>query len=169
VDSPSSGHHLKAFQSSGRKEDLLACLQAEGRDPADHLAAFEGLEEALRPLFFGLRPAPEDLDRRRLGEHATATTEILHWLAGSPKADLKTAAIELMGGLGWETFVPHLERALSSPASWERMTALRSLARLPGSRAAELVRRAVDDPDPAVSAAARELLDPRGQTRPDGR
>lgn len=162
MDPSSPTRHLEAFKRLGRREDLLAYVGARGGNPDPYAAAIDALRAALEPLAFGLRPALGALDRESLREHAAATTEILDWLADSPNADLKTAAMEVMGSLGWEAFVPRLERALSAAPSWERVAAIDGLAKLPGRRAAELVRRAVDDPDPAVRSAARQIVESRG-------
>jgi HEAT repeat protein len=111
----------------------------------------------------------DELDRVGLRRHEAAAVDILVWLSESPKADLKTAAIELMGALGWESFLAPLERALSSPTSWEREAAIGSLAKLPGRRAAELLGRAADDADRVVRAAAQRALESRSAKGEDDR
>ena len=169
MDSPPTTDPLQVFQSSGRKEDLLAYLRATGRKPDEHSAAIDALGLALEPPSFGLRPAVRVPDREGLVKHAAATTEILAWLSASPKADLKTAAMELMGSLGWDAFIPALERSLSSSAVWERIAAIQSLALVPGQRAADLIRGAAGDADPAVRAAAHRALDSHHETRPRDR
>lgn len=140
-------------------EHLLAFVRASGRDlgPFEHAA--RSLDPVLHPLLFGFQPARERLDREALITVAGPTAEILGWLADSRKADLREAAIGLMGALGWESFLPRLEQALVAPNAWERAAAVKALAKVGTARTRSLLVRALDDPDPAIRLAARRATD----------
>ncbi len=65
---------------------------------------------------------------------------------------------QLLGDLRSETAPYHLRRRLDDEAPRVRMAVIDSLARIGGETAAQLVLPALSDPDPAVRAAALELL-----------
>jgi HEAT repeat protein len=146
----------------------LAYVSALRGDASRYAVAMDALEEVLRPLWFGLAPAVGRLDPARLEPLTTPVVDILSWLADSDKADLKTAAIALMSALGWETFLPRLNRSLRSSFVWERAAAVDALARIGTPAAHTLLRSIGDDPDPAIRAAIRQAIGP-GDHRPGGR
>ncbi len=139
---------------------MLAYVNALHRDARPYGAAMDALEGVLRPLSFGLRPDLLLVDENLLRQSAAAVVDILSWLADSEKADLKTAAISLMGVLGWESLLARMERSLQASPTWERAAAVEALARMGTPRARALLRGAEQDPDPAVRAAIRRALDP---------
>lgn len=154
-----SADHLRRFQDLGTKEALLVYVQTLGQETAEYEKAMDAIEPVLRPLSFGMRPAQELLDREALQRWPDAVRDILSWLADSQKADRKTAAVELMGALGWESFIPRLEQLLSSAVPWERMASVQALAQMGTSRAIRLLRGAVMDPDPAIRNAVHRALE----------
>jgi hypothetical protein len=127
MDSTAPDNRLRRYQDSLRKEDLLAYLEASSRRSPAYERALDALEPVLRPLGFGFQPALGLLDREALRADAGAVSDILSWIADSGKADAKTAGLTVMGALGWDVFLPRLERSLASPVEWERETAQRAL------------------------------------------
>ena len=136
----------------------MAYVSALRGDAARYGAAMDALEDVLRPLSFGLAPALSLVDPFRLQPLADAVTDILSWLADSEKADLKTAALALMGVLGWESFLARLGRSLRAEATWERAAAVDALARMGTRDARALLLGVGEDPDPGVRAAIRRAL-----------
>jgi HEAT repeat protein len=146
---------LEHFQAHGDRESLLAYIRLLDRNVKEYEAVVAAMEPVFDGLLFGERPCYESLDVNVLRRNRAETEAIVRWTAASSKADIKTSAIELMGVLGWDTFIPLLEQMLSAPAQWERLTAVSALTLISSGRARELLNRAARDPDPQVRKAAR--------------
>ncbi len=151
-------HHLQHFQDFGDTNSLLDFVRADGRDARKFQKVIELLASVFEALSFGVRPLYNNIDRNALRLHTTEVENIIKWMADSNKADMKTVAIELMGFLGWESFVPRLERCLLSEFKWERLTAIKALEQMGSERAIEILRVAIDDSEPEICEAVREAL-----------
>ncbi|MGB2603143.1 MAG: HEAT repeat domain-containing protein [Candidatus Sulfotelmatobacter sp.] len=157
---------LEHVQEDGDSKSLLEFIRESGRP----VPRFQEAVAALAPVFEGLhhgeRPLYESLHRDSLRQLRPEVEEIAQWMSASGKADIKTRAIELMGALGYGSFVAPLERFLRSEVQWERLTAIGALGQITGKPAAELLAEAAEDPDPQIRAEARRVT--AGRRKTDG-
>jgi len=155
--------NLKRFQENGDIESLLHFVRTSGRDEETYKAALDDLKPVLDALSFGWRPIYKNLDLTALRKRVTEVTDIVVWMAGSDSADMKSRAIELMGILGWESFIPLLRQHFSSEAEWERLAAIRALGQFSGDLTSEIFHAAAEyDPSQEVRDAARQQLELTG-------
>lgn len=123
--------------------------------------AAAALGGVLKQLGFGETPRYGELDTAYLERRESETVAIVNWMEDSGKADMKSCAVELMGVLGWEAFLPRLERLFTDGVRWEHLAAIRSLARMPQPQAEAFLRRAARDPDAEIRAEAERALTAR--------
>ena len=154
---------LDQFQESGDTGSLLEFVQASGRDVKNYEQAIAGLAPVFEALNFGEQPQYQRLDTDRLSQLKAETKEIVTWMCGSNKADMRTIGIELMGVLGYASFLPSLEHFLFSGIEWERLTAIAALGKMSGERPVELLRMTAQDPNPQIQAEALRVLGGRGK------
>lgn len=155
---------LKRFQEQGDIDSLLRFVQATGRTVDEYEAASNDLKPIWEALSFGWRPTYQDLNLVNLRRREAAVSDIVIWMAGSGKADMKTMAIELMGFLHWKSFVTPLRQHLSSDAVWTRIAAVGALGQFADDWTLEIFRAlAGSDPDPGVRRAASELLEAKAR------
>jgi HEAT repeat protein len=64
-----------------------------------------------------------------------------------------------MGVMDWQPFIPALQAALDFGQDWERIEAVRALARMSHPEVREILEAARHDPEPAVRNAVREALE----------
>lgn len=153
---------LERFQEHVDGEALLRFVQSIGRQEEPYRTALRDLKTVLEAVSFGWRPAYDDLDWAALERHADLIADIVEWMAGSPKADMTSAAIELIGRLRWPRFVPVLRRHLSSDEGWQRVVTIVALGRFADEETLEMLRSAAErDPDPEARNAARQQLEAR--------
>jgi HEAT repeat protein len=155
---------LQRFQEYGDTKSLLEFVRLSGRSVQKYARAVGALAPVFEALTHGERPSYESLDTGALGHLMAEVEDIVEWMAAGSKADIRTRAIELMGALGCERFVPRLEGFLFSQVQWERLTAIAALAQIPGERSAELLRIAADDHDPQIRAEVRRVTKARENT-----
>ncbi len=84
--------------------------------------------------------------------------DILKWMADSEKADIKVTAMQVMGFLGWESFITYLSQCLSSGIKWERLAAIGALGEIPSEQSLDALRVVVEDPDPEIRTATGAAL-----------
>lgn len=149
---------LERFQASGSTHSLLEYVRASKLDEPKYQNAIEVLAPVFEGLQFGERPQYYSLNIDALRQQREEVENVVRWMAGSNKADVKSAAIELMGILGWESFFPDLEQSVASAATWERIVAITALGQMSSIQAAEVLESATKDPDPQVSQAAHRAL-----------
>ena len=151
--------NLKRFQENVDIESLLHFVRSGGRDEEIYKAALDDLKPILDALSFGWRPIYKNLDLTALQGRMTEVTDIVIWMAGSDSADMKSTAIELMGILGWEAFIPLLRQHFSSEAEWERIAAIRALGQFTGDFTSGIFHAAAEyDSSQEVRDVARQLL-----------
>ncbi|MCZ7406264.1 MAG: HEAT repeat domain-containing protein [Candidatus Methanoperedens sp.] len=155
---PSNERNLQNFQDYGKTGNLLEFVRASGLNVQKYRDALDALGSIFESLSFGEQPIYRNLDLNALQERKTEVKDIVNWMADSNKADMKTVAIELMGFLGWESFVSRLERCLLSEFKWERLTAIKALEQMGSERAVEILRVAIEDSDPEIREAVRKAL-----------
>ena len=159
MTSTTGKHDLEQFQDSGDINSLLRFVRAEGKDQDKYKDAVGHLKLVFDAQMFGVRPIYENLDRVALRQCMAEVTDIVGWMASSDKADLKIRAIELIGFLGWEPFLPLLEQHLASEAKWERLTAISALGQIASARAVTILTAVTDhDPDPEIRTAAQRAI-----------
>jgi len=165
-DPVSSEDPLRRFQERGDRESLTRLIRARGLDLDRYGAAVTALSPVLDALASGESPLFAKVDRAAAESSAAEVEAVVGWMAGSDRANLRAGAIGLMGALGWPSFLETLESSLASEAPWERLTAVRALARMESGKATELLLQARADPDPEVRAEAARALDPAGGGSP---
>jgi hypothetical protein len=148
---------LERFQEYGDTKSLLEFVRSSGRSVRSYEEAVAGMAPVFEGLAHGERPSYESLDRDLLRQLNAEVKEIVQWMCASNKADIRTRAIELMGTLGYESFVAPLERFLFSEIQWERLTAIAALGQMPGKRPVEILSVAAEDPDPEIRAEVRRV------------
>jgi HEAT repeat protein len=149
---------LGKFLEHGDWESLVKFLREAFPDVPAYQEAAVALAGALDALNFGETPHSEVLDKDYLAQRASETVAIVNWMADSTKADMQESAIDVMGTLGWEPFLVRLESLLCHGEQWQRIAALRSLARLRQPVAQDLLHRAAQDSDPVIRAEALRVL-----------
>jgi hypothetical protein len=149
---------LQWFRETGSTTSLLDFVRGTGKDEQRYKEALDLLKPVFEALTFGWRPEYQNLDRNALRQRMTEVVDIITWMAGSVKADMKTRALELMGHLGWDPFFPLLQQHLASGEKWERLTAVRALGQTASDRTAPLLRELAADPDPEIRDAVRRLF-----------
>ena len=159
MNGPAVDLNLKAFQERADVDGLLRFVRASGRNEAAYQGALNDLKPVFEALSFGWHPQYEQLDVTALASRAAEITDIINWMAGSAKADMRTSAIDLMGMLGWQAFIPSLRHHLESSAAWEREAAVRATGRFSGEWTVEALRAAAErDPNAQVRDAALQQL-----------
>jgi hypothetical protein len=151
-------NHLAHFQNFGDTASLLRFVSQSGRDMPSYQEAINGLSPVFEYMSAGFQPNYKELDLDGLRRHGSEIEEILRWMADSPKANMKTVALNLMGYLGWETFRPLLEQSLSSKSQWERLTAIQSIGKVKDDWAAETLTAISADADPLVRKEVAQAL-----------
>lgn len=131
---------LAEFKESGDTKSLLAFVEQSGRNLEAFKKVVHGLGAVFDSLSFGEYPNVDEIDVGLLAQNAAAVESVVKWMAESKKADMKSAALDLMGRLGWESFKPDMVRSLSSENEWERTTARNALKRIKSQWATELMR-----------------------------
>jgi hypothetical protein len=150
--------YLRQFQDYGNRDSLEQFVRASGLDLGKYVSALNQLMPVFDALSFGEQPNYERIDKTPLEQHASEVQQILTWMTASGKADMRAAAIGLMGLLSWEVFFPPLERFLASDVQWERLAAIRALAKNQNKKAAALLRGALLDSDSQVRAESAAAL-----------
>ncbi|HEX9988837.1 MAG TPA: HEAT repeat domain-containing protein [Chloroflexia bacterium] len=151
--------YLNGFQETGSLDSLFEYVRASKRDEQRYREAADALAPIFEALQFGEQPQYDRLDANALRARMSEVEDIATWMAHSSKADLKSTGLELMGFLGWDSFLSCLEESASSEADWERLTAINALAQVPTPRAAEALKAALEDSDPQVRRAAKRALE----------
>lgn len=118
----------------------------------------DALEPVLDAVSAGEYPRYAEVARVSLDSDAAETYEVLRWLLGSAKADLRAVGLTLVGVLGVRELVPDLIEAARSPHQWERLTAIEALARIPGGPNRGALDALRDHPDPITAEAARAAI-----------
>lgn len=149
---------LQQFQDTGSLDSLIRYVREKGESEEGYRKAGELLQPVLGKLSFGEHPTYDELDWRALQQHRVQAEKIFGWMAGSGKADLRTAGLELMGRSGWANLVSAVEQHTRAPAGWERLAAVRALGRLGGAQAQRRLREMANDPDAEVKAAVGAAL-----------
>jgi HEAT repeat protein len=150
--SASGEPNLRRFQETGEMASLLAHVRQSGEDAPMFEQAIARLAPVLDPIAFGEHPRLDAVSEADLQPVAAQVIAILGWMLDSPKANLRDAATDLMGALGWETFLPTLTARFATGATADRVAALRALSRMPQAQAHYIVHEAGTDPDPEVRA-----------------
>ena len=114
---------LREFQETGKTDRLLEFVRSSGRHVDSYRKVLAALRPVLEPLSFGEQPRYDDVEHEALAAHVQATVDVIRWSAGSNRADLRSAALRLMGTLGWDEFSGDLLTATRSPDAWERLAA----------------------------------------------
>lgn len=98
---------------------------------------------------------------RALGQLPCETSlQILRQASKDPNVDLRLAAVRSMSELSADIAVPMLGEVLGSDTNVDvRLAATRALASFPGVPSAELLRKQLDDRNPAVQYTATESLE----------
>ena len=86
---------LREFQDSGDLDALLSFVKSCGLDETKYRDALQAMALVFEPLSFGLQPAYGELNVRDLREHLPEVRQIVGWMEGSEKADMKAAAHEV--------------------------------------------------------------------------
>lgn len=151
-------HYRQRFLDAADTESLLEFVRLTGGDEQAYGEAVRLLAPVLEPLAFGEQPRYASLTPEALGRRRAEVEQIVQFLADSPKADARAAAVGTMAQLGWQTFTRRLAQLLASEVHWERLGAVEALGRIGGQPAIELLISAASDRNPEVSAAARRAL-----------
>jgi hypothetical protein len=122
------------------------------------MQVIDALEPVLRAVSLGEYPQYETIAQAALDREAAETREVLAWLLGSAKADLRAVGLTLVGVLEVRELMPDLIKAAQSPDQWERLTAIEALARRPGEPGRETLDALRDHPDPVTAQAARAAI-----------
>jgi len=149
---------LQRFQDAGDVESLLKFVETTGKAPRNYQEAANSMAPIFQAISSGRPPAYDQLDRETLRHRMSEVEEILKWMADSKKAEIKATAIQVMGFLGWESFIPYLSQCLCSGIQWERLAAISALGEIPSERALDALRAVVEDPDPEIRAATGAAL-----------
>jgi len=153
-------HDLDAFHETGDIDCLLAFIGTSLLSSSEDIRVSTVVTGYFRSIENGERPDFRSVNREILASHAAAVIPTINWIAGSPKADFRSAAIELMGVLGWEAFLGQLASWAFDGEGWERLASIRSLGKMPSNTARSLLESLREDRDPAIAAAAGSALDP---------
>ena len=149
---------LYRFQRQGDLEALIAYGQSLGQREARLRAAVTLLRPVFESLSCGENPGYERLDRDRLLEQRQEIVFIVRCMTESETADLKTAGLHIMGILNLEPFLQDLQKALASAHTWERVEAIRALARMNHPQVRTILESVTAHPDPITRQAARKVL-----------
>lgn len=150
-----SGHQdLQRFQASADPNSLLHYVQKIGKEPREYQEAVDALLPVFNALSAGKKPAYAGLNRDALRARPREVGDILRWMAASADTEMRITALELMGQVGAESFIPDLTPYLSSESKRERLAAIASLGEIASERSMEALKAVIQDPDPEIRTAA---------------
>jgi HEAT repeat protein len=132
---------------------------ARGLSDARLQASLKTLRPIVDSLGFGEQPHYDQLDPAKLKALEPEMGFIIRSLAKSPAADLKTAAYHLIGVLDSTSLMPLLRAGVESAQEWERVEAVRALARMSSPEARTILLSATGHSDPQTRRAAEGALE----------
>ena len=154
--------HLVRFQEYADSGELLLYIRLANFDEESFAAAIDAMQPIFTALTFGEEPYYDASDVLALESRRPEVVLIVQWMLDSPKADMRAAAIRLMGLLGWSEFRPSWEHILNtSSAGWERLAVIQAIDQLQEPWVVESLTNLLNDPDPEIRLAAGRLLSSR--------
>jgi HEAT repeat protein len=149
---------LQRFQQDADADALLEHAAAAGYDVGDIRAALVNLEAIFTALTHGEHPNFALLDRAALQSHADGTAHIARAMAGSDRADLRSAGFQVIGVLDDPRLMSILSDALHSDVTWLRLSAIEALGRMSAVRSRPVLDAMAQHEDPITRRAVAEAL-----------
>jgi hypothetical protein len=149
---------LRRFRQDADIDALLAHAAAAGHDVDEIRAALANIESIFTALAYGEHPNVALLDRAALQSHASGTAQVAQAMAGSDRADLKSAGFQVIGLLDDPSLMGVLLDALHSEVTWLRLSAIEALGRMSAVYSRPVLEATAQHEDPVTRQAVAEAL-----------
>lgn len=149
---------LERFLQDADVTALLRHAAAAGRDVGEIREALANLDAIFTALTYGLHPNIASLDRAALQSHASGTSFVAQAMAGSDRADLRSAGLQVIGLLDDPCLMGVLLEALHSEVTWLRLSAIEALSRMSAMYSRPVLEAMAQHEDLVTRRAVAEAL-----------